>query len=309
MTDKDSNDMTASELLRATADSIREGVSSRGVRFSSADSIDEFREMLDVDSEPTYAEDMTSTLSVLADKIDAELSDARAEGIEASLRADAEIWAKANGWPDFKDGENFGEWLERCAIPRPRFDDEEPVQSSDMEEIGAMATYRVYMDGGWEFEPDKYEDETSPKPWDAQFGTRNDRVKRPAPEALGADGKPIVAGETVWGILSGIEGTVSSLNDDSTAYVEWDDERWSPCIDCCNLTHTPPDTQERIDEDKKKLMYEYWECKSSKCGECPATIDGKKPSLYYGVRSCSTAQGMDIARRQAELDARKGGAE
>lgn len=130
MEQKDLKDMTASELLRATADSIREGVSSRGVRFSSADSIDEFREMLDVDSEPTYAEDMTSTLSVLADKIDAELSDARAEGIEASLRAGAEIWAKANGWPDFRDGEDFGAWLERCALKRPCYEDGEPVRDS-----------------------------------------------------------------------------------------------------------------------------------------------------------------------------------
>lgn len=67
-----------------------------------------------------------------------------------------------------------------------------------MEEIGAFATYRVYMDGSWEFEPDKYEDETSPKLWDVQFGAKSERVKRPAPEALGADGLPIVEGETVW---------------------------------------------------------------------------------------------------------------
>lgn len=89
----------------------------------------------------------------------------------------------------------------------------------------------------------------------------------------------------------------------------WPDFREGEDFGADHLTHEKPDTQERIDADKKKLMYEYWECKSSKCGECPATIDGKKPSLYYGVRSCSTAQGMDIARRQAELDARKGGAE
>lgn len=299
MTDKDPNDMTASELLLWAANGEENEYGHKTARAKLFDAL------IGENFYFTKTSEERQAMHVLADKIDAELTEAR----DLSLRQGAELWAKANGWPDFKDGENFGEWLERCAIPRPRFDDEEPVQSSDMEEIGAMATYRVYMDGSWEFEPDKYEDETSPKPWDAQFGTRNDRVKRPAPEALGADGKPIVAGETVWGILSGIEGTVSSLNDDSTAYVEWDDGRWSPCIDCCNLTHTPPDTQERVDEDKKKTFRDYWDCWGVTCRECPADIDGKAPMVHYGVRNCSIAQGMDIARRQAELDKRTGGAE
>lgn len=293
MTDKDPKDMTVSELLRKAGNGY-EGANGT-VMMNLIDLMGLSRKIRH--SECLYA---------LADKIDAELAQAR----ELSLRAGAELWAKANGWPDFKDGENFGEWLERCAIPRPRFDDEEPVQSSDMEEIGAMATYRVYMDGSWEFEPDKYEDETSPKPWDAQFGTRNDRVKRPAPEALGADGKPIVAGETVWGILSGIDGTVSSLNDDSTAYVEWDDERWSPCIDCCNLTHTPPDTQERIDADAVKGSNDYWGCHGYQCLQCPSLFDGENPCERYDTGTdCGKAMRLDLLRRQRELDKRTGGAE
>lgn len=293
MTDKDSNYMTASEMLRWSANYTmyyRWGNPWNKLAIA----------ILGLDPEKARAQEVhiTDAFSRLADKIDAELAQAR----ELSLRRGAELWAKANGWPDFKDGENFGEWLERCAIPRPRFDDEEPVQSSDMEEIGAMATYRVYMDGSWEFEPDKYEDETSPKPWDAQFGTRNDRVKRPAPEALGADGKPIVAGETVWGILSGIEGIVNSLNDDSTAYVEWDDGRWSPCIDCCNLTHTPPDTQQKIDEDAEKFHCVYFGGYSA-CGTCPASTG------ELSKKSCKQQQIFDLLRRQRELDARTGGAE
>lgn len=149
---------------------------------------------------------------------------------------------------------------------------------------------------------------------------------------LGADGLPIKVGDTVWlvdeysqyagsnGSANGNEYSLLGVDPQETLFVEYDRlvvsgknyVRLSTCNAWCHaswLTHTPPDTQERIDEDKKKLMYEYWECKSSKCGECPATIDGKKPSLYYGVRSCSTAQGMDIASRQHELDKRTGGAE
>ncbi|WP_461186121.1 hypothetical protein [Adlercreutzia sp. CNCM I-6216] len=310
MTDKDPKDMTASELLRNTASSIE--THQRSLEYlNMADSINLLREMFCVvENETSYSIDLANTLVAIADKIDAELSEARKDAIRESKKP---MWWFRNAikcgydWPEPRDGEKFRDYLHRCFLPRPRFEDGEPVQISDMEEIGALATYRVYMDGSWEFEPDKYEDETSPKLWDVQFGAKSERVKRPAPEALGADGLPIVVGETVWGILSGIEGTVSSMNDDSTAYVKWDDGRWSPCIDCCNLTHTPPDTQERIDEDKGKKGNEYWRCVGFLCGDCPAEIDGKRPSDRYGVLNCWIAQGMDIARRQADLDARKGG--
>lgn len=63
----------------------------------------------------------------IADKIDAELAEARNE----SLLQGAQVCAKANGWPDFRDGEGFGEWIERCFLPRPRFEDGEPVQQCD----------------------------------------------------------------------------------------------------------------------------------------------------------------------------------
>lgn len=298
MTDKDPNDMTVSELLRKAGNGY-EGANGT-VMMNLIDLMGLSRKIRH--SECLYA---------LADKIDAELAQARGE----ALRRGAELWAKANGWPDFRDGEDFGAWLERCFLPRPRYEDGEPVQSSDMEEIGTMAEYRVYMDGSWEFEPDKYEDETNPKPWDVQFGTRNNRVKRPAPEVLGADGLPIKVGETVWNTFSWHKGVVKELNakalkvnGKSTAYVEWSNGRWSPCIRLDHLTHTPPDTQERIDADKKKENSKYWGC-CFYCNNCPAEIDGKKPRERYGSLNCSIAQGMDIARRQYELDKRKGGAE
>lgn len=247
MTDKDPKDMTASELMRYLHD-----------RNSSC-SCFMCNKVLNIVGCGEHV--CADAYEALADKIDAELAEARKDAIRESKKP---MWWFRNAikcgydWPEPRDGEKFRDYLHRCFLPRPRFEDGEPVQSSDMEEIGAFATYRVYMDGSWEFEPDKYEDETSPKLWDVQFGAKSERVKRPAPEVLGADGLPIVVGETVWGILSGIEGTVSSMNDDSTAYVKWDDGRWSPCIDCCNLTHTPPDTQERIDDDATLPPREYY---------------------------------------------------
>lgn len=235
MTDKDPKDMTAAELLRE-ADSNPCSMC----------------HLVMTGDESCATTGCASWAYRLADKIDAELAQAR----ELSLLRGAELWAKANGWPDFMEGEDFGAWLERCAIPRPRFDDEEPVQSSDMEEIGAMATYRVYMDGSWEFEPDKYEDETSPKPWDAQFGTRNDRVKRPAPEALAADGLPIKVGDAMWSLSGAGPLTVTSLHTDDptpdggdSPWADLDDDGLYSWIYAGSLTHTPPDTLERLRDD------------------------------------------------------------
>lgn len=95
--------------------------------------------------------------------------------------------------------------IEKYYIPRPRFEDGEPVQTSDMEEIGGLATCRVYTDGSWKFDPDKYEDERNPKPWDEQQGRQCDFIKRPEPKVLDADGVEIKVGDTVWGKYRGVE--------------------------------------------------------------------------------------------------------
>ena len=76
------------------------------------------------------------------------------------------------------------------------------------------------------------------------------------------------------------------------------------------LTHTPPDTQALIDDDKGKMFDVYWGCRTAvNCLDCPAVVDGKHPDERYGVVSCEVAQGMDIARRQRELDAKTTGGE
>lgn len=69
------------------------------------------------------------------------------------------------------------------------------------------------------------------------------------------------------------------------------------------LTHTPPDTQERIDEGKRLRLDRYWKCVGFECNCCTLGGDGLNPAERYGVPNCIVAQGMDIARRQAELDA------
>lgn len=307
MTDKDPKDMTVSEQLRWAANGEPYNGIDKNIWTYPTGKIRALAEAV-TGEWPSDNE----IFSIVADKIDAELAQAR----ELSLLRGAELWAKANGWPDFRDGEDFGAWLYRCFIPRPRFEDGEPVQVSDMEEIGAFATYRVNMDGSWEFEPDKYEDERRPKPWDVQFGARSDRVKRPAPEVLGADGKPIKVGETVYpidGEWIGIPLEVSGIESPASVKVYLSAGKSWTTFHADGLTHTLPDTQERIDEDALKSCVQYWGCNDLSCGKCPALIDGKKPVEFYELDpihdSCHEAQRLDLLRRQRELDKRTGGAE
>lgn len=109
MEQKDPKDMTVSELLRE------------------ADSSPCSMCHLVMDGDESCATTGCASWAYrLADKIDAELAQARSE----ALLQGAQVWAKANGWPDFRDGEDFGAWLDRCAIKRPCYEDGEPVRAS-----------------------------------------------------------------------------------------------------------------------------------------------------------------------------------
>lgn len=68
------------------------------------------------------------------------------------------------------------------------------------------------------------------------------------------------------------------------------------------LSRIVPDTQERINEDARKSMSDYWGCAGVLCSECPARIDGASPPERFGVGGCIKAQSLDLLRRQRELD-------
>lgn len=300
MTDKDPKDFTASEQLRWAAN---------GEPYNG---IDENIWTYPTGKIKALAEAVTGEwpsdneiFSIVADKIDAELAEARGE----ALRQGAELWAKANGWPDFKDGENFGGWLERCAIPRPRFEDGEPVQfGDDTDELDGVEKFIFLRNGG------------CCQMQDADGNICNvfhgKRVKRRAPEVLGADGLPLDEDDTVYGMgreqhryTVQVPYSINEAVGQRFCVQCYDhDEGNITWCDPSMLTHTQPDTQERIDADKKKENSKYWGC-CFYCNNCPAEIDGKKPRERYGSLNCSIAQGLDIARRQRELDKRTGGAE
>lgn len=291
MTDKDPKDMTVSEQLRWAAN---------GEPYNG---IDENIWTYPTGKIRALAEAVTGEwpsdneiFSIVADKIDAELAQARRSGLERAAKS----WAKANGWPDFREGEDFGAWLDRCAIPRPRFEDGEVVAFGEYEDI---LGYCVYDDGEFSLTtPDRSID-----------FAQGERVKRPAPEVLLGDGNPVSNGDTVYVIESGIERTVKDFGTrrcdgmdgwDGSPWVMFDNGSWMHARD---LTHTPPDTQQKIDDDALKTFQEYWKCVANVCEECPSMIGGKKPTDYYECAGCLEAQKLDLLRRQRELDKQTGG--
>ena len=314
MTDKDPKDMTASDMVRKAA--MREtdewGNITPQVKLFSA--------LLGEDAAGTDYVKRGDLLRKLADKIDAELAEARGE----ALRQGAELWAKANGWPDFKPGEDFGAWLDRCTYKKPVDDCNEPVQLGDEIELYSR-------DGG--FDKGRFQEVTVNRGpvWMLSFtGVDHERLyrydsecdilKRPAPEVLGADGLPIKVGDAMWSLSGAGPLTVTSLHTDDptpdggdSPWADLDDDGLYSWIYAGSLTHTPPDTQERIDADALKSCVKYWDCDDFSCGKCPALIDGKKPVEFYELDpihgSCHEAQKLDLLRRQRELDKRTGGAE
>lgn len=300
MTSKDPKDMTASELLRWAANGEPyNGVDGNSWTYPTG----KIRALVeDVTGEwPSDHE----AFSIIADKIDAELAQAR----ELSLLRGAELWAKANGWPGFRDGEDFGAWLNRCALKLPCDKDGEPWHIDDRVCPSNTGETTVV---GYIFDKEACYLKLR---WCGEDGRANDLAsmcKRPAPEALGADGMPIKAGETVYRTDTPItEAVVVDFRkyDDGSIDVVCSEKGgkvtafYSPSL----LTHTPTDTQEQIDEDVAKSTFEYWGCQNAPCGNCPALVGGEKPFKRFGTEDCQKAMVSDLLRRQRELDARKGG--
>lgn len=138
--------------------------------------------------------------------------------------------------------------IEKYYIPRPRFEDGEPVQDSDLREIGEYAVCCVYMDGSWIFNPDKYEDERNPKPWDEQEGRQCDFIKRPEPKVLDADGVEIKVGDTVFENNSPIPLKVVTVYGDGDISAVGDGGICSK-LDSSNYSHREPDSLQKILDD------------------------------------------------------------
>lgn len=178
-------------------------------------------------------------------------------------------------WPRFEDG----------ALVKP-WDVMIPSSFAGTEEIESI----IFDDEGAGVKT------TSGNYW---YAPKGGRILRPP--VIGGDSQNIKVGDTVYGQY-GEKFKVDGFDYQSAKIVKVIDEnrfihRYAPK----DLTHTPPDSWERLDEDARKGYIDYWSCRGVKCCDCPAKVDGKTPRQRYDTQSCSSAIAVDILARAKKL--------
>lgn len=209
----------------------------------------------------------------------------------------------------FEYGESITKWLDRWYVPRPLFEDGEPVQFGDQcdyEFCGQPSILPVECiaytnDGVFELH-----DRTRIKPIVLEYGERVTRYHAPV---LDADGVEIREGDTVY-LLPGEHCDSYPLcgyhrGDEYRVVVNENIKHKEEGRIAINngakmsngyalpeqLTHTPPDTQERIDEDALKLVNGISE-------------QHQTDTIWCSPLVTALDEIHDLLRRQRELDAR-----
>lgn len=183
----------------------------------------------------------------------------------------------------------------------PRFEDGEPVGFGDEveyeDEVGTVACIRFEI-LGWSM--------TLNHNLDLSYlsGSYGERVKRPTPKVLDANGDPIEVGDTVWTVYSHRERVISAVNAPyvliSEPTVEYEGGGWDRAE---SVTHERPDSWECIEEDAAKRVCEYAGAQKSiadadryTCLECP--YDEPGPHTDAG---CNERMRLDLVRRAKAL--------
>lgn len=137
-------------------------------------------------------------------------------------------------------------------------------------------------------------------------GSYDERVKRPTPKVLGADGAPIEVGDTVYFV--GGSGTRFAVKDISFEpdgpFVDIiDEDRYSATVNPESLTHERHDSWKSIEKDAAKRVCEYAGAQKSiadpdrySCIECP--YDEPGPHTDAG---CNERMRLDLVRRAKAL--------
>lgn len=129
----------------------------------------------------------------------------------------------------------------------------------------------------------------------------SERVKRPAPKVLDADGVEIKVGDTVWAkyppdtpkdrvvkaIVEAVDGYTVKVRSEYLTGLEFVET-----VHCSLLTHNEPDSWERLERDADNDPCGYFGFQSEKCNGCPA-FNNDKP--------CTYAVCTDIVRRAKAL--------
>lgn len=178
---------------------------------------------IDCKHEKTCRDCIAKMMTAIADRIDA----------ERALPADVE-------WPRFEDGGLV------------RIGDELEFEGKTM--LVCDATF--YADG-WELWCDRGDMNSR------LYGSYGERVKRPAPKALDADGVPIKVGDVVYFVGgAGVRHAVKDIIfEPGGAFVGIIDEkvRCPLMVNPDTLTHERPDSWEKLEEDAKLAPRDYLE--------------------------------------------------
>lgn len=177
-------------------------------------------------------------------------------------------------------------------IEWPRFEDNEPVKPGDVmyardfaasEEIDCI----FFEENGTTVKT------TSGHYW---WVKKNEKIKRPP--VLDKDGQEIKVGDTVYNVVSGEGSEVEAIEWGRVGAVI----RTTTSIHLgpSDLTHTPPDSWEKLREDTKKFFIDYWGCRDFSCDDCPSTIGEETPGAHYKC-DCTKAQRLDVLARAEKL--------
>lgn len=151
----------------------------------------------------------------------------------------------------------------------PRYEDGEPVMIGD--EVDGLGGEIIEV----------YIAENAAAIWNNSANhmhlSPGERVKRPAPKVLDADGVPIKVDDTVWhedGSELHVIGFGDAQDGETMLVVEYaaGPTKWGE-VRCLSVTHTRPDSWEQLEEDIAKYPCCYAEevkgSKFNSCSECP----------------------------------------
>lgn len=268
----------------------------KGAFVTSTYAISLVRKALDAGSTPTFAGDLGAVLDVIADELDA-LEDKAERRRSHIVQLESTIAERNRELRELR-GQIPTDKERRILDMWPRFEDTgEPVMVGDAyvdTDGDDNIVAAVRFDRGCA-------DLVGAEGFYTGFDP-GERVKRPARRVLDADGVEIKVGDTVWHEdgselrvidFGGVEDGETMLGVEYVAGpTKWGEVR------CLSVTHTRPDSWERLEEDMAKHPCVYAEDvkggEFSRCSECPWHSD-------CGGARASEVMARDIVRRAKAL--------
>lgn len=179
----------------------------------------------------------------------------------------------------------------------PRFEDGEPVMAGDEATINENRRFTVkrieFRNGKWMLNDSRTEGHYL-------HGKSCERVERPAPKVLDADGVEIRVGDTVWfkgnprpyAVVEVKNGIVRLYSKTHCS------EESATSVFTDILTHIAPDSWERLEEDACNSICGYFGKGVSECDDCPANAIAANSDEF---ECCERAVKLDIVRRAKAL--------